>query len=395
MIEKALQGSKEYWAWVAFLLVVMAIGGAFYVQQWQLGLGVTGMSRDVSWGIYIAQFTFLVGVAAGGLMLVLPYYLHNYKEFGRITILGEFMAIAAVIMCLLFIIADLGQPMRAMNVLLYPTPQSMLFWDMVVLNGYLALNLVCGWAILHSEYKGVKYANWVKPLIYLSIPWAISIHTVTAFLYAGLPGRDYWLTAILAPRFLASAFAAGPALLLIIALIMERKTLFRVGQVAKDKLVTIIAYAAIINFFFLGAEFFSAFYSQYPSKMYTKLYMFWGLEQEGVVYNNLVPFMNASVLIGIIGIVLIFMARSRKSDIMLGGACALIFLSLWIDKGVGMVLGGFVPSPLGHVTEYYPTIQELGITAGIWATGFLIITILYKVAISVKLETELPPPPSA
>ncbi|MFH7325828.1 sulfate reduction electron transfer complex DsrMKJOP subunit DsrP [Desulfurivibrio sp. C05AmB] len=389
MIEKALQGSKGYWTWIACLLAVIAVGALFYLQQWNQGLGVTGMSRDVSWGLYISQFTFLVGVAAGGLMLVLPYYLHNYKEFGRITILGEFMAIAAVLMCLMFIVADLGQPMRALNVVLYPTPQSMLFWDMIVLNGYLALNLVCGWAILHSEYKGVKYASWVKPFIYLSIPWAVSIHTVTAFLYAGLPGRDYWLTAILAPRFLASAFAAGPALLLIIALIMERNTLFKVGQVAKDKLVTIISYAAIINFFFLACEFFSAYYSQYPSKMYTKDYLFFGLERDGSIFNNLVPYMQVSVVIGVIGIVLIFMARSRKSDIMLGIACALIFLSLWIDKGLGMVLGGFVPNPYGQVTQYYPTITELGITAAIWATGFLIVTILYKVAISVKLEKEL------
>jgi len=389
MIEKALQGSKGYWTWIACLLAVIAVGALFYLQQWNQGLGVTGMSRDVSWGLYISQFTFLVGVAAGGLMLVLPYYLHNYKEFGRITILGEFMAIAAVLMCLMFIVADLGQPMRALNVVLYPTPQSMLFWDMIVLNGYLALNLVCGWAILHSEYKGVKYASWVKPFIYLSIPWAVSIHTVTAFLYAGLPGRDYWLTAILAPRFLASAFAAGPALLLIIALIMERNTLFKVGQVAKDKLVTIISYAAIINFFFLACEFFSAYYSQYPSKMYTKDYLFFGLERDGSIFNNLVPYMQVSVVIGVIGIVLIFMARSRKSDIMLGIACALIFLSLWIDKGMGMVLGGFVPNPYGQVTQYYPTITELGITAAIWATGFLIVTILYKVAISVKLEKEL------
>ncbi len=392
MIEKALQGSKGYWTWVAFLLAVMAMGGAFYAQQWNYGLGITGMSRDVSWGIYISQFTFLVGVAAGGLMLVLPYYLHNYKDFGRITILGEFMAIAAVIMCLMFIIADLGQPMRALNVLRFPTPQSMLFWDMIVLNGYLALNLICGWAILHSEYKGVKYSNWVKPLIYLSIPWAVSIHTVTAFLYAGLPGRDYWLTAILAPRFLASAFAAGPALLLVVALILERNTLFRVGRVAKDKLVTIISYAAIINFFFLACEFFSAFYSQYPSKIYTKAYLFWGLQQGETVYNNLAVYMRFSVLIGIIGIILILMARSRKSDIMLGAACLLIFLSLWIDKGLGMVLGGFVPNPFGGVTEYYPSVQELGITAAVWATGFLVLTILYKVAISVKLEHELKQP---
>lgn len=388
MIEKALKGSTGYWVWMLCLLAIMGMGGMFYAQQFQYGLGITGMSRDVTWGIYISQFTFLVGVAAGGLMLVLPYYIHNYKAFGRIVILGEFMAISAIIMCLMFIIADLGQPMRALNVMLYPTPNSMLFWDMIVLNGYLVLNVLCGWVVLHSEYKGIKYPKWVKPFIYLSIPWAISIHTVTAFLYCGLPGRHFWLTAILAPRFLASAFAAGPALLMIIALILRRNTKFDVGQEAQNKLVTIIGYAAMINFFFLGCEFFVAYYSQLPGHMHTLDYLFWGLTHGDEVYNNLVPFMRASVVMGLAGIALLFVSRSRKSDNMLALSCALIFISFWIDKGLGLVLGGFVPSPLEYVTEYTPSIQELGITAAIWATGFFVLTILYKVAISVKLENE-------
>ncbi|MEW6594448.1 MAG: sulfate reduction electron transfer complex DsrMKJOP subunit DsrP [Thermodesulfobacteriota bacterium] len=388
MIEKALKGGRGYWAWMIFLLAIMGMGGMFYVQQFNYGLGITGMSRDVTWGVYISQFTFLVGVAAGGLMLVLPYYIHHYKDFGRITILGEFMAIAAVIMCLLFILADLGQPIRALNVLLHPTPNSMLFWDMIVLNGYLFLNVVCGWAVLHAEYKGVKYAKWVKYLIYLSIPWAVSIHTVTAFLYCGLPGRHFWLTAILAPRFLASAFAAGPALLMLVALIMEKTTRFRVGQVAKDKLVTIIGYAALLNFFFLGCEFFVAYYSQIPGHMHTLDYLFWGLSHDGHTYNNLVPFMRASMVLGLGAIPLIFIARARQSTGLLALSCILLFVSLWIDKGLGLVLGGFVPSMMEGVTEYYPTVPELGITAAIWATGFFLLTVLYKVAIEVKLEQE-------
>ncbi len=384
MIERALSGSTKYWGWIVFLLAIMGVGGACYIQQWNYGLGITGMSRDVSWGIYISQFTFLVGVAAGGLMLVLPYYLHNYKVFGRITILGEFMAIAAVAMCLMFIIADLGQPMRAMNVLLHPSPNSMLFWDMIVLNGYLAINIVVGWGILHAEHKGVHYAGWLKPFIYLSIPWAISIHTVTAFLYCGLPGRHFWLTAVLAPRFLASAFAAGPALLLFIAMILKRTTKFDVGVEARNKLVTIIGYAAIVNLFLYGCEFFVAYYSNMPGHMHTLDYLFFGLHG----YDNLVPWMRFSMFAGVTGIALIFFSRAKNTEIGIMVACALIFVSLWIDKGLGLVLGGFVPNPLGKVTEYIPSGVEIGITLGVWATGFLILTILYKVAIEVKLENE-------
>jgi Ni/Fe-hydrogenase subunit HybB-like protein len=212
------------------LLALMGIGFAAYLYQFQEGLRVTGMSRDVSWGFYISQFTYLVGVAAGGVMVVLPFYLHDYKAFGRITILGEFLAIAAVLMCILFITVDLGMPMRILNVMMYPTPNSILFWDMIVLNGYLFLNILIGWNVLAAERKGVHYPGWVKPLIYLSIPWAISIHTVTAFLYAGLPGRHFWLTAIMAPRFLASAFAAGPAILILLCLLVRKISKFDPGK---------------------------------------------------------------------------------------------------------------------------------------------------------------------
>ena len=229
MLELALRGSKKYWGLLIVLAGIAGVAFLTWLYQLQFGLGITGLSRDVSWGFYIAQFTFLVGVAAGGVMVVLPYYLHDYKAFGRITILGEFLAVAALVMCLLFITVDLGQPIRMLNVLLYPTPNSMLFYDMIVLNGYLFLNIVVGWNVLEAERNGTHYQPWLKPLIYLSIPWAISIHTVTAYLYCGLPGRGFWLTAILAPRFLASAFAAGPALLIVLCLIVRRFTRFDPG----------------------------------------------------------------------------------------------------------------------------------------------------------------------
>jgi len=389
MIEKALSGNRLYWTWLTILLAIMGVGGLCYVQQFNYGLGITGMSRDVSWGLYISQFTFLVGVAAGGVMLVLPYYLHNYKVFGRITILGEFMAVAAVSMCLMFILADLGQPMRALNVLLHPTPNSILFWDMIVLNVYLFLNIVGGWVILNSEKKDVPPPKWVKALIYVSIPWAISIHTVTAFLYCGLPGRHYWLTAILAPRFLASAFAAGPALLVICALILRRYTNFDAGKEAINKLVTIITYAAILNFFFVGLEFFVGYYSNIPGHMHTLDYLFFGLtDHAGNVYNNLVGPMRFSMVIGMAATIALLIPKMRDSYCKIGWLCAAIFLSLWIDKGLGLVLGGFVPTPLEYYTEYIPTAVELGITAAVWATGAFILTILYKVAISVKLTKE-------
>ena len=380
MIEKALAGNRFYWSWITILLALVSLGVYSYSEQLSYGLTVTGMGRDVSWGVYIAQFTFLVGVAASALMVVLPYYLHDYKEFGKIVIIGEFLAVSAATICLLFVIADMGHPDRLFYVLLYPHPKSMVFWDVQVLNGYLLINIISGWTVLEAERKGISPPNWVKPIIYLSIVWAVSIHTVTAFLYAGTPGRHLWLTAVLAPRFLASAFAVGPSLLILISFILRKFADFDVGEKAIQKLTTIATYAAIANFFFVGAEFFTAFYSNIPGHKHSLEYLFFGLDGK----YQLVPWMWFSMIVGITSVIILLYQQRRPSKKLLIAACSGIVVSLWIDKGIGLIIGGFVPSPMEEVVEYFPTFIEITVTIGIWAIGLLILTALLKVAVSVK-----------
>ncbi|MBI5100225.1 MAG: polysulfide reductase NrfD [Nitrospirae bacterium] len=380
MLEKALTGSKRYWTWIIVLLGIIGIGFIAYMYQLKEGLGITGLSRDVSWGFYIAQFTFLVGVAASAVMLVIPYYLHNYKKFGKIVILGEFLAISAVTMCMLFILVDMGQPMRVMNVVLHPTPNSIMFWDALVLNGYLFINLIVGWTTLGAERKSVPPPDWVKPLIYLSIPWAVSIHTVTAFLYAGLPGRHLWLTAIMAARFLASAFAAGPALLILLVMFVRKTSKFDAGTEAIQSLAKIVTYAMIANVFFFLLEVFTALYSGIPGHAHPIQYLFVGLHG----HTKLVPFMWTAAVLAFLGIGLLVNPNTRKNESILPFALIAVFISAWIDKGMGLVVGGFIPNPFEKVTEYTPTIPELAITLGVYAVGFLVLTVLYKVAISIK-----------
>ncbi len=384
MLELAIKGSKKYYGWMTALLILIGIGFLFYLKQLNAGLGITGMSRDVTWGFYIANFTFLVGVAAGGVMVVLPYYLHDYKAFGRITILGEFLAIAAVIMCVTFILVDLGQPMRVFNVFIYFSPNSVLFWDTVVLQGYLFLNLIIGWNVLEAERNGVHYQAWLKPLIYLSIPWAVSIHTVTAYLYCGLPGRGFWMTAILAPRFLASAFAAGPAFLILLCMIVRKTTHFDPGKEQIQSLAKIVAYAICINVFFFLCEVFVAFYSNIPEHMDHLKYLYVGLHG----HNLLVPWMWASLILMGIGIVLLVNPVTRKNESVLIVACIVIFIGTYIDKGLGMISGGFVPNPLHHINEYWPTLPEAMIALAVWALGLLILSVLFKMAIGVKEEVQ-------
>jgi len=382
MLELAIKGSKKYYGWLAVLLVVIGIGFLVYLKQLDFGLGITNLSRDVSWGFYIANLTFLVGVAAGGVMVVLPYYLHDYKAFGRITILGEFLAIAAIVMCILFVLVDLGQPMRVFNTLLYPSPNSVLFWDIVVLQGYLFINLIVGWNVLEAERNQTHYQAWLKPIIYLSIPWAVSIHTVTAFLYAGLPGRGFWMTAILAPRFLSSAFAAGPALLILLCLFIRRVSNFDPGREQIQSLAKIVAYAVCINVFFFLCEVFTAFYSNIPEHMDHITYLFAGLHGKG----SLVPFMWTAYGLMLIAIILLVNPITRKNEGVLAVACIAVFTGTYIDKGLGMISGGFVPNPMHHVVEYAPSIPEILISLGVYGIGALILTLFYKMSISVKEE---------
>ncbi len=384
MLDKALTGSRRYWTLLVLLLALLTAGLAAYLQQFARGLGITGLSRDVAWGLYISQFTFMVGVAASAVMVVLPYYVHHYKAFGRLAILGEFLAIPAVLTCLLFVFVDMGQPRRVMNVLLHPSPRSIMFWDLLSLNGYLVLNILISRATFRAERADRPPPGWVKPVVYLSIPWAVSIHTVTAFLYAGLAARPFWLTAILAPRFLASAFASGPSLLILLALLVRRVSRFDPGREAVAKLGEIVAYAMSVNVFFVGLELFTALYSDIPEHVEHFTYLYLGLHGHSV----LAPWMWASLALAGLSLVLLLVPRFRRNETLLVLAAVAVVASLWIDKGLGMVVTGFVPSPLGHVTEYWPTIREGLIALGVYALGALVLTVLYKVAIATREELE-------
>jgi len=395
MLEKALKGSPRYWGTLVGLGCVMLLGLGFWLYQLTNGMVITGLSRDVSWGFYIAQFTYLVGVAASAVMLVLPYYFHHYKEFSKMIILGEFLAIAAVVMCLGFIVVDIGQPQRMLNVLLNSTPHSVLFWDMVVLNGYLILNILVGWTSLQYFKNDMTPPKWVKTLAMVSVIWAFSIHTVTAFLYAGLPGRHYFLTAIMAARFLASAFCSGPAILLLLVLLLKRLTGFDPGKKAIDKLAVIITYAMCVNIFFFLLEVFTSFYSNMPGHMAPLIYLFTGIDG----HTMMVPFMWTAVVLGLGCLVILIPTPVREKTPALVLGLIMLVIASWIDKGLGLLIGGFTPNPFETVTVYSPTVPEIMVSLMVFSLGGIVLTVLWKIAIEVRCEVEggnlsLVPPPA-
>lgn len=379
MLQKALRGSLGYYVWLAFLLLVIGTVSFHYHEQSRYGLGLTGMGRSVSWGLYIGQWTFLAGVAASVVMVLLPCYVHNYRVFGRVSVLGQFLAVASTIMSMLFVMVDLGKPERAFNMVAHPHPLSPFFWDMIFLSGFLLLNVVIGWAMLAAEARRVAPPLWLKSLVYLSLPWAVCMHSITAFVYAGLPGRPFWLTALLAPRFLASACASGMALLTILCIQLRKRSLFEPGEEAVQTLAQIVAYAMIASIFFFLCELFTVYYSQVPDTMYHYVYMFWGLEG----HAELTPLMRCATVLAVVAAILLINPRTRNNPKMLQIGCAAAFCSLWIEKGLGVVVVGFVPSTLEFVTQYLPTVPEISISLGVWAMGLIVLTVLYKVALEV------------
>lgn len=376
-------GNRRYYIWLGTLAFFMVIGFSAYLGQLERGLITTAMRDQISWGLYISNFTFLVGVAAAAVLLVVPAYLYHFKPIKEIVLFGEILAISAITMCILFIIVDMGRPERVWHILpvigAMNFPSSLLAWDVLVLNGYLAINVFVVFYVLYKLSIGKEYKmSLVAPLVMLSIPWAIGIHTVTAFLYNGLSSRPFWNASILAPRFIASAFCSGPALMLIIFQIIRKMSDVEIENAAIFKIAELIVYAMGLNLFLLGAEAFKEFYSG-SIHLAPIQYLYFGLHGK----TNFVPWMWAATIMNITAFFLFLFPKTRENLVTLNIGCLFIIAGVYIEKGMGLIIPGFVPDTLGEVYEYIPTMQEILVTIGIWATGAMLFTLMVKFAIPV------------
>jgi len=372
-------GDWRYHLWMTLLTAVALIGLYAYCQQLVHGLVTTGMTDQVSWGLYIANFTYLVGLAAAAAMLVIPVYIYRNMHLHDVVIFGELLAVAVIIMCLLFVTVDLGRPDRFLHIFQrFNFPISMLTWDVIALLGYLVLNLhICGYLLYAAYCRRSPSKAFYVPFVFIAIVWAVSIHTVTAFLYAGLGGRPFWNSAIIAPRFLASAFAAGPAFIILTLQIVRRYTTHHVSDDALLTLRRIIQVAMIINVFLLGCEVFTEFYTG-AAHVASARYLYFGLHGRGA----LVPWIWTATAFNLAATLLLILPASRALRT-LNAACALAIVGIWIEKGMGLIVPAFIPTPLGEIVEYQPTWHEVMVCLGIWAFGLLLYTIFVRISVPV------------
>jgi Ni/Fe-hydrogenase subunit HybB-like protein len=384
-LDSATSGGRRYHLWMGTLTLTMLIGAYAYAVQLRDGLIVTGMNDHVSWALYISNFTFLVGLAAAAMMLVLPAYILKDVDFTRAVLIAEGVAVSALVMCLAFVIVDIGNPMAAWHMIpgigILNWPASLLAWDVIVLNGYLALNLLIPFYILYSRYTGREpMKKAYVPFLYIAVMWAVSIHMVTAFLLAGLPARPFWHNALLGPRFLASAFTAGPAFMILLLGFIRMETKYHIADAALSKLALITTVAAQINLVMLVSELFYKFYFPTHHSINAR-YLFFGLDG----HNALVPWVWTAIAINVVATLVLTIHPLRRDTRWLMPACLALFVAIWVEKGMGLVIPGFVPSPLGEIVEYMPTWVELAVTAGIWAMGLFALTVLVRVALPIEL----------
>ncbi len=384
-IRTVLRGNRPYWAWIVLLVGLIVSGVAAFVEQARSGLVLTAMRDQVSWGFYIGNFTFLVGVAAAAVVLVIPAYVYDWKPIREIVIFGELLALSAIVMCLLFVLVDIGRPDRLWHMM--PPwghinfPSSILAWDAIVLNLYFAVNFVVVTHIIYRAFYGHHYdKRLVIPLVLASIPMAIGIHTVTAFLYNGMVARPYWNSSILAPQFLASAFCSGPAILLVVLQLLRRFTRFEIQNEAIWKIAELMAYAMFLNLFLHGVEAFKEYYSNSEHLLYTR-YWFQGLGE----HRTLVPFAWSAVGLNLTAFLLFIMPAARQNPVTLNLGCLATYAGCYIEKGMGLIIPGLTPDTLGEIYQYYPTITEVRVSAGVFALGFLIFTLMLKVAVPISL----------
>ncbi|MEE8423970.1 MAG: NrfD/PsrC family molybdoenzyme membrane anchor subunit [Thermodesulfobacteriota bacterium] len=380
-----LKGGAKFYSWLLFLSFFVLIWVFTNYQQLTKGMIVTGLTDQVSWGMYISNFVFLVGIAAASVTVVFPYYVYKHKPLRDIVVIGEIVAISAVSTCMLFIIHHMGRPDRILNffpiVGVFNWPNAMLQWDVVALNGYLMLNVMGAFYYLYKKYSGQEVnRKFYMPLIYISIVWALSIHTITAFVLNVIPGRPMWFQSMMPIRFIATAFASGPSLIILALLVIRNNTKLKVPDEAINLLSQIVVWCLGIALFMTMSEIVTELYPS-TEHSYSLKYLMFG--KHGL--SGLVVWFWVSIVFLVVSFILLLNPNFRKDHKKLPIVCVLIFVGVWIEKGMGLVITGFIPSPIGEFVEYSPSWIEIFNSLGNWAIGFLIFTLLTKGAIGILL----------
>lgn len=384
----ALLGGGTAWRWwLALNAAGFALGVVAFLYGHHHGLAATSMTDQVPWGAYIANFTFFVGMGTAPVMVALPSLVYRRESLRPLLFTAQAVGLTATLVALLFVVVDVERLDRMWHMMpgvgYFNFPQSMLAWDVVVLNGYFFL--VAGtlaYSVI-ARLRGREPSRSVVTVMGIGTAlWALGMHTVTAFLYAGFAGRPFWNSAVLAPRFLVSAIATGTAALLLATRAMEEEDgADPLPHDVRRLLERVLSVTLAADLFLLGGQAFVEFYAQ-GSGVTPLRYLLLGLNG----HHALVPWAWLGAFLEIAAAVFFALpetslARAERwwkkvpsADVACGGA----LVGIWFNKGMSLVIPGFVPSQLGEIVEYVPSLVEALVSLGVWCFGFVALSVLLR-----------------
>lgn len=369
--------SKAGVVWVGAIAAGLVVGLGSFLYQWANGLGVTGLSNTVSWGLYIVAFMFFVGVSAGGLIVVAASELvgsHRLASLNRLAVIVSGTAIAAAAVS---IMPDLGRPERFWKMLVQPHWTSPLMWDMVVITLYLSIAVTDLWILTRPR----PMARGLKIMAMVTLPVAVLVHSVTAWIFGLLVARPFWNTALMAPLFISSALVSGMALILLVTHLTTRVTRFSPPEHVFGDIGKLMAWFVAVDGFLLAAEVLTVYTSQVEDHLAPLELLLWG---------RFAPIFWAEVALGVAVPFVIFATpalRRRRPLLLSAAALALlgvfakrinILLPGLYEPLIGMapgIPGGRPGQPFSDAPAYVPTWVELGVVLGIFALGAALISL--------------------
>lgn len=369
-IEELRNAGRFYWSLVAALIIMIALGGFAWFFQLPIsqGLVVTGMRDVFAWGYYIQNFMYFVGLSAGGLVIYSSIQLFGAKQFKPIARLAVLQAGVCVFVAALFIVVDLGNPQRVFWFLLSPNFRSVFIFDATILNLYLILCIIDAWVLMTE--RGGERLELIMTLI--SLPAAIGLHSITAWILGLQKARELWHTALMAPIFLSSAMVSGIALLILICLAINKFTEIKFEKKMFNNMSKLLATILVVDLFFLFSEVLTGTWpsSTTPGHLERLMLILTGK------YSPL--FLSEVFLFGVLPFFLLAIPKTRTSTPIQILACSFILTGVFIKRFMFIVMG-FAVSPIGPIaSSYIPTLVEFLVGTGVWAIGALIFIIAVK-----------------
>lgn len=403
---RPLQNHKGLELWIVFLITVISVGAWAYYVQLRDGLAVTGMRDYVSWGLYIANFVFFVAVSLVGMLISSILGLLKVDWIAPISRIAEIIAVAFVAVAGLVIVLDMGRPDRILNVMIHGRFQSPILWDVTVITTYLVIStlllilpMIPDLAICKKELKNAPpilkklysilsfgYTNtpeqykhlhkMIRTLMVLIVPVGLAIHTVTSWLFAATL-RNGWDTTIFGPYFVAGAFVAGSAAL-IVAMYFFRvnyKLQDYITELHFDKMGKLMVAVCLVYLYFNVNEFLVPGYKMKTGDSVHLKELFFG--------SWAIMFWSSQIFGNILPIILMTNKRFRMpKPIMI--ISILILASAWFKRYVIVIPTMLHPHlPIqnvpDHFKHYFPSSVEITVTVLSFALALLIITVLAKI----------------